>query len=77
MKKMKPTKTEYACGSTKYNQSVVLTISNTDKGEEIKITKNAANQRDDTESIFGLSADNILSMAAAINEYRKSIRYTP
>ena len=70
---MKPTKTEYSCGSTRYNQSVVIAILNTDKCEEVNIIKHAVSQRDDTQIIHGLSADNILLMAEAINKYRKSL----
>ncbi len=70
---MKATKTEYACGLTRYNQSVVIQVLNTDKGEEVNIVKHAVSQRDDTQMIHGLSADNILLMAEAINKYIKSL----
>ncbi|MFZ2905313.1 MAG: hypothetical protein WAZ98_03820 [Cyclobacteriaceae bacterium] len=68
---MKPKKIEFDCGETRFSQSVTLEISHSQNQEEVKITKHAASQRDDTQFIFGLSIDNILRMAEAIKEYKK------
>lgn len=67
---MKPRKIEYDCGETRHSQTVTLEITNSQNQEEVTITKHAASQRDDTQTIFGLSADNILKMAEAIKEYK-------
>ena len=65
---MKPSKIEFEVGETFHKQRVTIEISNNNNREEVSITKHAENQRDDTQRIFGLSKDNILKMAQAINE---------
>lgn len=72
MKNMKPTKMEFDCGETRHSQSVTLEISSYQNQYEVKITKHAVSQRDDTQCIFGLSIENIVKMSEAINAFKRS-----
>lgn len=71
---MIPRKIEFDCGETKHKQQVVLEISHAQNVVDITIKKHAVSQRDDTQVIFGLSADNILKMADAIRSYQTTYK---
>jgi hypothetical protein len=64
---MKPVEVKYIIGMNAYNQPIRMTLHvNTVNQMVWQIRREAANQRDDVAIIDGLTDDNILAMADAV-----------
>jgi hypothetical protein len=63
-------KVEFKAGYTKWGQKLTLTGERESSGETTwSLHKDPLNQRDEAETIRGLSADSIRKMAAAVEEW--------
>lgn len=61
-------------GRTHWNQQLKLTYSRgTDGVKTWSLHRAAANQRDDDANVYGLTDDNIMRMAAAVEARRKGL----
>ena len=61
---IKPDEAIYNLGETRFRQLVQLKVT----GESFSIIKHAANQRDDTERVTGLSLENMRALARILEQ---------
>ncbi|WP_099864697.1 hypothetical protein [Pararhizobium haloflavum] len=67
---MTPSTLSYRCGETRHGQQVELTW----RDGAWRIVKHAANQRDETQTLDGLSDSAILMMAEAVRDRQQRSR---
>ena len=64
-------KLEFELGVTQHSQRVTLIVDKTSQRPAYAITKHAANQRDDTVQLYGLTDENMDLLAKAVKIARE------